>query len=72
MQKLINQLRKHYIICGFGRVGAAAAEHFQKAGAPFVVIEFGEEQIKLLQENKYPYLEGDATKEEVLLAAGIK
>lgn len=72
MQKRINQLRKHYIICGFGRVGVAAAERFHKAGAPFVVLESGEEQIKFLQEHKYPYLEGDATKEEVLLAAGIK
>ncbi len=72
MQKRIDQLRKHYIICGFGRVGIAAAEHFQKAGAPFVVLESGEEQIKILNEHKYPYLEGDATKEEVLLAAGIK
>ncbi len=72
MQKRIDQLRKHYIICGFGRVGVAAAEHFHKAGAPFVVLESGEEQIKILQERKYSYLEGDATKEEVLLAAGIK
>jgi voltage-gated potassium channel len=72
MQKRIDQLRKHYIICGFGRVGVAAAERFQKAGAPFMVIESGEEQIKFLQEHKYPHLEGDATKEEVLLAAGIK
>jgi len=72
MQKRINQLRKHYIICGFGRVGVAAAERFQKAHAPFVVLESGEEQIKFLQEHRYPYLEGDATKEEVLLAAGIK
>jgi voltage-gated potassium channel len=72
MQKRIDQLRKHYIICGFGRVGVAAAERFQKAGAPFMVIESGEEQIKFLQEHKYPHLEGDATKEEVLLEAGIK
>lgn len=72
MQKRIDQLRKHYIICGFGRVGIAAAEHFQKAGAPFVVLESDEEQIKILQEHKYLYLEDDATREEVLLAAGIK
>ncbi len=72
MQNRINQLRKHSIICGFGRVGIAAAEHFQKVGAPFVVLESGKEQIALLQKQKYTYLEGDATKEEVLLAAGIK
>ena len=72
MQKRIDQLRKHYIICGYGRVGIAAAEHFHKAGAPFVVLESGAEQIKILRENKYLYLADDATKEEVLLAAGIK
>jgi voltage-gated potassium channel len=72
MQKRINQLRNHYIICGFGRVGIAAAERFYKAGAPFVVLESGEEQIKFLQDHNYLYLEGDATKEEELLAAGIK
>lgn len=72
MHKRIKQLRHHSIICGFGRVGIAAAEHFHKAGAPFVVVESDQEQIKFLQEHQYPYLEGDATKEEVLLAAGIK
>ncbi len=72
MQKRIDQLNKHYIICGFGRVGVAAAERFLKAGSPFVVIEAGEEQVKFLQEHDYLYLVDDATKEEVLLTAGIK
>ena len=72
MHKRIKQLRNHAIICGFGRVGIAAAEHFHKAGASFVILESDQEQIKFLQEHQYPYLEGDATKEEFLLAAGIK
>ena len=72
MQKRIQQLRDHYIICGFGRVGEAAAEHFLKVGAQFVVIESDAEQIAIIKEQGYAFLEGDATRENFLLAAGIK
>ena len=72
MEKKIAKLKGQYIICGYGRVGAAAAEHFEKAGAPFVVIEASEEQHKILQELGFLYLDGDATREEILDKAGIK
>ena len=39
MKKRIALLESHYIICGSGRVGSAAAEHFQRAGVDFVIIE---------------------------------
>ncbi len=72
MERKIAKLKGHYIICGYGRVGAAAAEHFYKAGAPFVVIEASEELLKELQEKGYCYLDGDATREDSLAKAGIK
>lgn len=72
MRKRIMQLKKHVIICGFGRVGEAAADHFSTAGYDFVVIENSEEQLKLIKESNYNYLQGDATREDTLLAAGIK
>lgn len=72
MERKIQKLKKHSIICGFGRVGHTAADHFSKAGAPFVVLEKNEEYLKLLKEEGYLYLEGDATSESLLLAAGIK
>ncbi len=72
MKNRIMQLDKHVIICGFGRVGEAAAEHFSAAGTDFVVIENDEEQLKFIKESDYHYLEGDATREDTLLAAGIK
>ena len=31
MKKQISSLKPHYIICGYGRVGQAAAEHFKKS-----------------------------------------
>lgn len=72
MQKKISTLKDHAIICGFGRVGEAAAEHFASTGSQFIVIESNEDQFKLLEEYTYIYMEGDATREDVLLAAGIK
>lgn len=72
MQKRIKQLQNHVIICGFGRVGEAAAEYFASTGSEFIVIETSEEQLKLIEDYNYIYMEGDATREDTLLAAGIK
>lgn len=72
MHKKIEQMSKHYIICGFGRVGEAAAEHFKKAGADYVIVEFSPEQCEELKLRKEIFVEGDATHEETLLKAGIK
>ena len=72
MEKKISKLKGHTIICGHGRVGAAAAEHFIKNGAPFVVIENSPEVVLKLQELGYHCIQGDGTREEVMLRAGIK
>lgn len=72
MKKRIAQLKGHFIICGFGRVGESAVEHFSRAGADFLLIEFSPEQCQQIRERGYIFLEGDATRENVLLEAGIK
>jgi voltage-gated potassium channel len=72
MEKRIERLENHVIICGFGRVGAAAAEYFKKNGTDFVVIERSEEHESRLSEMDILFLFGDGTREEVLLKAGIK
>lgn len=72
MQKRIKELKNHVIICGYGRVGESATEHLASTGTEFVVIENDDEQIKLISENHFNYLPGDATKEDTLLAASIK
>lgn len=72
MKKKISLLKAHFIICGFGRVGAASAEHFIKDGADFIVIENDHEQCHAIREKDYIFLEGDATSEAILLEAGIK
>lgn len=72
MEKKISQLKNHTIICGHGRVGAAAAEHLADSGKEFVVLDTSKEEIAVLQERHFLYLTGDATSEKTLIAAGIK
>ena len=62
----------HYIIWGHGRVGAADASYFQKVGADLVIIESSKNEMKLLQEEGYLVVFGDATSQKSLLLAGIK
>lgn len=72
MEKKISRLEHHTIICGHGRVGAAAAEHLADSGKEFVVLENSPEECEILQERGFLYVTGDATDEKTMIAAGIK
>ena len=72
MQKRINELSGHYIICGLGRVGRASAHHFAEKKCNFVIIEQDKEVCKAHFDAGFLFLNGDATQEEILLEAGIK
>jgi voltage-gated potassium channel len=72
MENSIKQLQKHVIICGFGRNGKESAQVLHDNKIPFVVLEEKNDlEANPDFEVKY-YLKGDATKDEVLLEAGIK
>jgi voltage-gated potassium channel len=71
MEREIEQLEQHYILCGFGRVGEQVAEEFAKAKVPFVVIENNRERCKECEEQGYNCIEGDASNDEILTLAGI-
>ncbi len=70
--KAIEKLKNHFIICGFGRMGSFVCEQLHARGIPLVVVENKiESQDKIVQAGYY-LAPGDATEEEVLLAASIK
>lgn len=71
MQRAIQAIRDHFIICGFGRMGKQIAADFARKGLPFVVVEDNPEQIPALTESGYLFVEGDATRDSVLKAAGV-
>jgi len=71
MEKKIKELKNHYIICGFGRVGHQVAETFQSAGFSYVVIDSHKGSADELEQIGAPGIIGDATSDSVLTDAGI-
>ncbi len=71
VQKQIEQLDGHTIVCGFGRNGKQALAKLKSYKRNVVIIEKDKELIKHLDERKVLNVEGDATSDETLLKAGI-
>ncbi len=72
MEKEIETLKGHYIVCGLGRVGEAAVERLSKEEIDFVVIEVEEEAADKFRQEGIFTLIGNCTDEDVLIKAGIK
>jgi voltage-gated potassium channel len=72
VEKQVQALRNHYIICGFGRMGSLICKEFAAKPIPFIVVEKDLEIIEKIKEDGYLHLHGDATADEDLLKAGIK
>lgn len=72
VEKRIEALRDHYIVCGFGRMGALICREFTAKPLPFVVVEKSAAVAEKLEEEGYLFLRGDATDDETLLKAGIR
>jgi voltage-gated potassium channel len=72
LERQIQKLKGHYIICGYGRVGRIICEEIKKSRpTPLVVIDSDSTLTPLIEEDGYLYYLGDATSEETLLKAGI-
>ena len=69
--RMIEQLRDHFIICGFGRVGRRAAEEFAVSGQSFVVLDFNPDALAEARERDVLYIEGRGAEDEDLTKAGI-
>ena len=72
MQKKIDSLSNHVIICGFGRNGKQAAKKLLMHKRSFVVIESNKELIEKHQTDKILFVWGNANEDEVLQLAGIE
>ncbi len=72
VQKAIDKLSGHIIICGCGRIGSTVTERILAERQAVVVIEKDPEVVRELAEKGILHLAGDATDDEVLLAAGIE
>jgi len=72
LEKQIDRISGHFIICGFGRIGRTVTQLLMEKPLEVVVIEKDPGCIPLFQERKILYVLGEATSEENLLKAGIE
>jgi voltage-gated potassium channel len=72
MQKQIEKLSGHIVVCGYGRNGRQVCDMIEVSKQPYVVIESNHENIELLHNKpNVLFIEGDATDDSVLMDAGI-
>jgi voltage-gated potassium channel len=74
MEKQVHKLHQHFIICGFGRVGRNVANELTTTHRHYVAIDADEAALET-QRERLPgliYLGGDASDDDLLLAAGIQ
>ncbi|MBP7962166.1 MAG: potassium channel protein [Caldilineaceae bacterium] len=72
MQKKINQLTDHFIVCGYGRVGKRVALDLKDNGADVVLVESDPESAVSMEKNNFLFVMGDASDDVVLRQAGIE
>lgn len=73
MKQKISQLKDHYIVCGVGLVGSNVAHELVATGRACVIIDSNMATIHRYLEShpQQLYLHGDATDNDMLLAAGV-
>jgi voltage-gated potassium channel len=68
MDRAIEDLEDHIVVCGWGQVGQAISTTLGKEGRDVVVIDRDEE----LDLSEYLFITGDATDDGILISAGIR
>jgi voltage-gated potassium channel len=72
LERSLNQLRDHFIICGYGRIGTQIVAEFEAHKIPYAVIDQTEDAVLRLRNEDLLHVEGDASSEEILKLAGIE
>jgi voltage-gated potassium channel len=71
VNKEIGKIKGHVIICGLGRNGMQSAKSLQAYNKKFVIIEQNEKTLEYCRDQKWLFVQGDATEEETMREAGI-
>lgn len=71
VKTMIQKLKDHYIVCGFGRVGRGAAAALRAAGVPFVIIDRHEDEVERAMHDGMLAVLADANNDDVLRDSGI-
>jgi voltage-gated potassium channel len=68
---MLDNLRDHFILCGFGRIGSIIAEELDRQKVPFVIIERSPERVEQVLLRGWLGVAADASREDVLERVGI-
>ena len=71
LDRKINRLKNHYIICGYGRIGRVVSRRIIRKPLDVVVIEKSPDLVPVMEADGMLYISGDAAHEENLIKAGI-
>jgi voltage-gated potassium channel len=70
LEKRIREMKDHYIVCGYGRMGRIICRELREEKVPFIVVE--KKRDILAEKKDFLVFEGDATNDEVLKEVGIE
>jgi voltage-gated potassium channel len=70
-RRMIELMREHFIVCGYGRVGRRVCEEFRRQGQEYVVVDFNADALAAASERNEVVIEGSGTEDENLKAAGL-
>jgi voltage-gated potassium channel len=69
--RMLDTIKDHFIVCGYGRIGSIVAHEFRRQEVPFVVIERGADRVQAAIDDGALAVEADASREDVLKRVGI-
>ena len=71
MMNKIKNLKDHFIICGYGRMGAVIANELSEQNQTFIIIEQNDEKVEYIREAGMYCIHGDATLDDTLKSASV-
>jgi len=71
LQRGLDGLSDHVIVCGYGRTGRQAVRELEQSGQPYVVVEWNAQGLENVERDRVLHVLGDASDDEVLQRAGI-
>jgi voltage-gated potassium channel len=71
-ERMLDTIKDHFIICGYGRIGSIVAGQFRRQNIPFVVVERDPIRLQAALDDGLLAVEADASREEVLRRVGVE
>jgi voltage-gated potassium channel len=70
--RMLDDLKDHFVLCGFGRMGEIIAREFSRQRVAFVVIEREADRMQAAMDQGFLAVEADASSEDVLRRVHIE